>query len=48
MPFLMDGVALHPAYVLPDQIHPNAAGVGRMADALASHVRAALGALRTP
>ena len=48
MPFLMDGVALHPAYVLPDRIHPNAAGVGRMADALASHVRAALAALRTP
>lgn len=47
MPFLMDGVALHPAYVLPDRIHPNAAGVGRMADALASHVRAALMALRT-
>ncbi|ANC53108.1 arylesterase [Brevundimonas sp. GW460-12-10-14-LB2] len=48
MPFLMDGVALHPAYVLPDRIHPNAAGVGKMADALASHVRAALAALRTP
>jgi len=47
MPFLMDGVALHPAYVLPDRIHPNALGVGRMADALAPHVRSALAALRT-
>lgn len=46
MPFLMDGVALHPAYVLPDRIHPNAAGVGKMADALAPPVRAALAALR--
>jgi len=45
MPFLMEGVALHPAYVLPDRIHPNALGVGRMADALAPHVRAALDAL---
>ena len=42
MPFLMEGVALHPAYVLPDQIHPNAAGVGRIADGLAPYVRAAL------
>ena len=48
MPFLMEGVALHPAYVLPDRIHPNAAGVGRMADALAPHVRAALETLATP
>ena len=47
MPFLMEGVALHPAYVLPDRIHPNAAGVGKMADALAPHVRSALAALRT-
>lgn len=45
MPFLMEGVALHPAYVLPDGIHPNAAGVGRMADGLAPHVRAALAAI---
>lgn len=44
MPFLMEGVALHPAYVLPDRIHPNAVGVGRMADRLAPHVRAALDA----
>ncbi|WP_284876657.1 arylesterase [Brevundimonas sp. MEB006b] len=48
MPFLMEGVALHPAYVLPDRIHPNALGVGRMADALAPHVRAALDALAAP
>lgn len=47
MPFLMEGVALYPAYVLPDRIHPNAAGVGKMADALAPHVRSALVALRT-
>ena len=47
MPFLMEGVALHPAYVLPDRIHPNAAGVAKMADALAPPVRAALAALRT-
>lgn len=47
MQFLMDGVALHPAYVLPDRIHPNAAGVGKMADALAPPVQAALAALRT-
>jgi acyl-CoA thioesterase-1 len=42
MPFLMEGVALHPAYVLPDRIHPNPAGVGRMAAVLAPHVLAAL------
>ena len=48
MPFLMEGVALQPAYVLPDRIHPNAAGVGKMADTLAPHVRSALAALRTP
>ena len=48
MPFLMEGVALHPAYVLPDRIHPNAVGVGRMADALAPHVRIALDALAAP
>ncbi|MEJ8403903.1 arylesterase [Brevundimonas vesicularis] len=47
MPFLMEGVALHPAYVLPDRIHPNAAGVGKMGDALAPYVRSALAALRT-
>lgn len=47
MPFLMEGVALQPAYVLPDRIHPNAAGVGKMADVLAPHVRSALAALRT-
>ena len=47
MTFLLEGVALHRAYVLPDRIHPNAAGVVRMADALAPHVRAALAALRT-
>ncbi|WP_425984803.1 arylesterase [Brevundimonas sp. TWP1-2-1b1] len=48
MPFLMEGLALHPAYVLPDRIHPNAVGVGRMADALAPHVRIALDALAAP
>jgi acyl-CoA thioesterase-1 len=48
MPFLMEGVALHPAYVLPDRIHPNAAGVGVIADGLAPHVRAALDALAPP
>lgn len=48
MPFLMEGVALHPAYVLPDRIHPNAAGVGRMADNLVPHVLAALETPRRP
>ena len=48
MPFLMEGVALLPAYVLPDRIHPNAAGVRRMADNLAPHVLAALEAPRPP
>lgn len=42
MPFLLQGVALHPAYVLPDRIHPNARGVARMAETLAPYVRAAL------
>jgi acyl-CoA thioesterase-1 len=46
MPFLMEGVALHPAYVLPDRIHPNPAGVGRMAAVLAPHVLAALAAVQ--
>ncbi len=44
----MEGVALHPANVLLDRIHPNAVGVVRMADALAPHVRAALDALAAP
>ena len=48
MPFLMEGMALLPAYVLPDRIHPNAAGVGIMADNLAPYVLAALEAPRPP
>jgi acyl-CoA thioesterase I len=48
MPFLMEGMALLPAYVLPDRIHPNAAGVGILADNLAAHVLGALEALRPP
>lgn len=44
MPFLLEGVALHPAFVLPDRIHPNAVGVERIAKRLAPYVIAALDA----
>lgn len=42
-PFLLAGVALDPAYALPDRIHPNAAGIEIVADRLAPGVAAALG-----
>lgn len=45
MPFLLDGVALDPRYVLGDRIHPNAQGVGLMARKLAPFVRTALDAV---
>jgi acyl-CoA thioesterase-1 len=37
-PFLLEGVALNPAYALPDRIHPNAAGVALIARRLAPRV----------
>lgn len=41
-PFLLEGIALNPAYALPDRIHPNARGVAVMARRLAPRVKAAL------
>lgn len=41
MPFLLQGVTLDPAFVLPDRIHPNAAGVEVMSRNLAPFVEAA-------
>ena len=43
-PFLLEGVALTPAYTLPDRIHPSARGVDAIARRLAPRVVAALGA----
>jgi acyl-CoA thioesterase I len=33
-PFFMDGVAADPAFLLQDQMHPNAEGVARMVDGI--------------
>lgn len=41
-PFLLDGVALNPAYALADRIHPNEKGIEIVARRLAPHVRALL------
>lgn len=41
-PFLLDGVALDPAFNQRDRIHPNAAGIDRIAQRLAPAVIAAL------
>ncbi len=41
-PFLLDGVITNPALMLADGIHPNEAGVDRMARAIAPTVRQAL------
>ena len=46
-PFLLAGVALNPAYALPDRIHPNAAGIEIVAARLAHVVAAAVGHART-
>ena len=43
-PFLLEGVALNPAFSLPDRIHPNAEGVRRIARRLAPRVAKALAA----
>jgi acyl-CoA thioesterase-1 len=45
-PFLLEGIALDPAYVLADRIHPNAAGIERIANRLAPHVAHVLGEIR--
>lgn len=42
-PFLLEGVALNPAFALPDRIHPNAAAVEIVARRLAPRVARALG-----
>lgn len=42
-PFLLQGVALDPAYALPDRIHPNARGVAFVARRLAARVADILG-----
>ena len=41
-PFLLEGMALDPAFTLPDRLHPNAAGIGVIARGLAPAVVAAL------
>lgn len=38
-PFILDGVIGDPKLMLPDHVHPNAAGVARIADRLAPVVR---------
>jgi acyl-CoA thioesterase-1 len=43
-PFLLEGIALDPAFALTDRIHPNAAGVDRAARRLAPQVIEALDA----
>lgn len=43
-PFFMDGVAADPAFLLQDQMHPNAAGVARMADRMLPTVEGLLAA----
>ena len=47
-PFLLEGIALDPAFALADRIHPNAAGVDRMARRLAPRVIKALDAAGPP
>lgn len=44
-PFLLEGVAMHPSYVLPDGLHPNAAGIERIAAGLSVPVERAARAL---
>jgi len=41
-PFLLEGMALDPAFTLPDRLHPNAAGIDVIARGLAPVVVAAL------
>lgn len=41
-PFLLEGMALDPAFTLPDRLHPNAAGIDVIARGLAPGVVAAL------
>lgn len=42
-PFFLDGVAGKPALLLPDQLHPNPAGVGRMVEGMLPMMRRYLG-----
>jgi acyl-CoA thioesterase-1 len=41
-PFFLDGVVTDPAFMLPDNIHPNAKGVSRVVEGLSPLVEAAL------
>lgn len=47
-PFILEGVALEPSLVQPDGLHPNAAGVKKMAARLAPVVIGALDARKAP
>ena len=42
-PFFLEGVAAQPELNLSDGLHPNADGIRRIVDAIAPHVKAALG-----
>lgn len=47
-PFFLDGVVTSPALMLPDRIHPNPAGIERIADRLTPLVAKALAAAPAP
>ena len=47
-PFLLEGMALNPAFTLADQLHPNAAGIDVIARGLAPVVVKALGHVARP
>ena len=39
VPFLLDGIALDPAFTWPDGVHPNTAGAQRIADTVWTYLR---------
>jgi acyl-CoA thioesterase-1 len=45
-PFFLDGVALDPKLTLPDRLHPNAAGVDRMVEAILPRVIELIGRVK--